>query len=148
MLQKLLRLLLSWTLLAVLEAVGLLRPGRSGRSHEDAQAASAHPAGPDRVMPPEFARLLFAWVLLLVLGGIEFGASFLPLGRSLRPLVMIPGVLMVGTVGIMFMEVGKGPTIVRGFAVAAMFWLVLLLGLGSADPLTRTDYHVPQAHVN
>ena len=99
-------------------------------------------------MPPGFARLLFAWVLLLLLGGIEFGASFLPLGRSLRPLVMIPGVLMVAAVGIMFMEVGKGPAIVRGFAVAAMFWLILLLGLGSADPLTRTDYHVPHAHVN
>jgi hypothetical protein len=98
-------------------------------------------------MPPEFPRLLFAWVLLLVLGGIEFGASFLPLGRSLRPLVMIPGVVMVAAVGIVFMEVGKGPTIVRGFAVAAMFWLVLLLGLGSADPLTRTDYPVPHAQV-
>jgi hypothetical protein len=97
---------------------------------------------------PELTRLLFAWLLLLLLGGVEFAVSFLPLARSLRPLVMIPGVLMVVTVAIAFMEVRQGPVLVRAFTVAAMFWLLVLLGLGSVDPLTRTDYHVPNAHVN
>ena len=141
MLRKLLRLLLSWTLLAEAEDLGLLRSGQS-----------AHPADRDirhgRGMPPGFTRLLLAWLLLVFLGVLQFAASYLPLGRSWRPLVMIPGVLMVVTVAVVFMEVGKGPTIVRGFAVAAMFWLIVLLGLGSADPLTRTDYHVPHAQVD
>jgi hypothetical protein len=96
---------------------------------------------------PKLLDLLLAWLLLLVLGGFEFAASYLPLARGLRPLVMIPGVLMVLTVAIGFMEVRRGPVVVRAFTVAAMFWLFLLLGLGSVDPLTRTDYLVPDAHV-
>ena len=87
------------------------------------------------------------WLLLLVLGGAEFAASYLPLPRGLRPLVILPGVVMVATVAIGFMEVKRGFVLVRAFAVAALFWLLVLLGLGSADPLTRTDYRVPNAQV-
>ena len=96
---------------------------------------------------PKLRGLLLAWLMLLVLGSVEFAASYLPLARGLRPLVMIPGVLMVLTVAIGFMEVRRGPVLVRAFTVAAMFWLFVLLGLGSVDPLTRTDYLVPDAHV-
>ena len=35
--------------------------------------------------------------------------TFLPLGRAARPLVMIPAVVVVGTVGVIFMEVRRGP---------------------------------------
>jgi hypothetical protein len=94
-------------------------------------------------MSQRFRRLLLAWVLLMVLLAIEFGASFLPLDRSARPLVLIPAVLMVGTI---FMEVGRGPEIVRLFAVAALLWLSMLLGLGSLDPMTRIDYQVQAAY--
>jgi hypothetical protein len=31
--------------------------------------------------------------------------------------------------------------------VAAMFWFLVLLALGSADPLTRTNYYVPDTYV-
>jgi hypothetical protein len=31
---------------------------------------------------------------------------------------------------------------VRLFAAAGLLWLTILLGLGSLDPLTRTDYPV------
>jgi cytochrome c oxidase subunit 4 len=93
-------------------------------------------------MTLRFRRLWLTLALLLVLLAIEFGASFLPLDRALRPLVLIPAVLMVGTVGTMFMEVSKGPEIVRIFAVAGLLWLTILLGLGSLDPMTRTDYRV------
>ncbi len=141
MLKKLLRLLLSWMLLTGIDGLGLLGADRS-----------VHAAGGDATrvhgMPAGFARLLLGWLLLIFLGVLQFAASYLPMGRSWRPLVMIPGVLMVVTVAIVFMEVGKGPAIVRGFAVAAMFWLIVLLGLGSADPLTRTDYPVPHAQVD
>lgn len=78
----------------------------------------------------------------MVLLAIEFGASFLPLERSARPLVLVPAVLMVGAVAMLFMQIGRGPTIVRLFAVAGLLWLSILLGLGSLDPLTRTDYPV------
>ena len=93
-------------------------------------------------MTPRFRRLWLTLVLLLVLLGIEFGASFLPLDRAARPLLLIPAVLMVGVVGTVFMEVRRGPEIVRLFATAALLWLTILLGLGSLDPMTRTDYLV------
>jgi len=93
-------------------------------------------------MTPRFRRLSLTLALLLALLAIEFGASFLPMDRAVRPLVLIPAVLMVGTVGTMFMDVGRGPEIVRLFAVAGLLWLTILLGLGSLDPMTRTDYHV------
>jgi hypothetical protein len=87
------------------------------------------------------------WGLLILFGGAEFAAGYLPLARSWRPLIMIPGVLMILVVAIGFMEVRKGPVIVRAFAVGALFWLFVLLALGSADPFTRTNYYVPDAHV-
>lgn len=93
-------------------------------------------------MTLRFRRLWLTLVLLLVLLAIEFGASFLPLDRAARPLVLIPAVLMVGVVGTVFMEVRRGPEIVRLFVTAALLWLTILLGLGSLDPMTRTDYLV------
>ena len=98
-------------------------------------------------MKPGMMRLLLAWGLLILLGGAELAASYLPLARSWRPLIMIPAVLMVLVVSIVFMEIKKGPVIVRAFAVAAMFWLFILLALGSADPLTRLNYYVPDTHI-
>jgi len=93
------------------------------------------------------ARILRTWLLLIALGALEFGASFWPLGAAWRPLLMVPAALMVLTVAVGFMEVREGPVIVRAFAVAALFWLFVLLALGSTDPLTRTNFLVPQAHV-
>jgi hypothetical protein len=90
----------------------------------------------------EIRRLVAAWFCLLALGAVEFALSFLPLPRVWRPLILMPAVLMAMVVGISFMEVKKGPVIVRAFAVAALFWLLVLLALGSADPLTRKNYPV------
>jgi hypothetical protein len=94
----------------------------------------------------ELKRLLFTWLLLLVVGGAEFAASFLPLARAWRPLIMVPAALMVLGVAIGFMEIRRGSVLVRAFAVAAVLWLVILLGLGSVDPLTRTEYRSSPSH--
>ena len=62
-------------------------------------------------MKPGMMRLLLVWGLLILLGGTEFAASYLPLERSWRPLIMVPGALMVLVVAVGFMEVkvpGKG----------------------------------------
>ena len=99
-------------------------------------------------MSSRFRRLLYAWVALLGLLAVELGLTALPFGRPLRPVILFPALLMVGIVGVMFMRVSHGPIIVRGFAVAALFWLAVLLGLGSLDPLTRTDYPVIGVRVN
>ena len=99
-------------------------------------------------MTAHLRNLLLTWVLLLVLLAAEFGASFLPLERIERPLILIPVGLMVMTVGTMFMQVGRGPLIVRLFVVAGLVWLGILLGLGSLDPMTRADYLVQTANPN
>jgi hypothetical protein len=44
------------------------------------------------------------------------------------------------------MEVGRGPEIIRLFAIAALLWLSILLGLGSLDPLPRIEYLVQVAY--
>ena len=93
-------------------------------------------------MSRRLRQLVLAWILLMVLLAIQIGVSFLPLGQSSRPLVLIPAVLMVAVVGTVFMEVGRGPEIIRLFAVAALLWLSILLGLGSLDPMTRIIYYV------
>lgn len=103
------------------------------------------PAEPTR---DAIASLLLTWLLLMLLGGAEFAASYLALPAAWRPLIMIPAVLMVVVVAVSFMEVRRGSVLVRAFAVAAIFWLLVLLGLGSIDPLTRTNYVVPNTHVN
>jgi cytochrome c oxidase subunit IV len=87
-------------------------------------------------------RLVLTWVLLLILLAIQFGVSRLPLGPGMAPVVLVPAVLMAGLAGVVFMEVRKGPGIVRLFAVASLLWLTILLGLGSLDPLTRAMYYV------
>lgn len=81
-------------------------------------------------------------LLLFVLLAVEFGMAFLPLARSLRPLILIPAVLMVYVVASVFMEVRQGPAVVRLFVVAGLLWLAILLGLGSLDALTRRDFYV------
>ena len=150
MLRRFLRLALSWLPLFVFAALGLMQSARHAwtptNPHRDLRADVRVDPPNDRenAVPVEWPRLVWPWLALLLLGGLEFGASFLSFDRSLRPLLMMGAVLMVAIVAVCFMEAGKGPTIVRGFAVAAMFWLIVLLALGSMDPLTRTDYHVPQ----
>jgi hypothetical protein len=100
----------------------------------------------DQTFPPETGRLVLLWLGLLALGTIEFGLSFLPVARLARPLVILPAIPMIGVVAVGFMNVTKGPAIVRAFAVAALFWLLILLGLGSIDALTRIDYAVTGLH--
>ena len=93
-------------------------------------------------MRAHLRRQVWSWVVLLVLLAIQFRASFLPFSPSLRPLLLVPSALMLAAVATMFMQIGRGPALVRVFAAAGLLWLTIMLGLGSLDPLTRTDYPV------
>jgi cytochrome c oxidase subunit IV len=92
--------------------------------------------------------LLFTWLALLVLGTIELGGSVLPIPRSARTLLLLPAILMVLIVVLVFMRIRTGPGVVRIFAVASVFWLTILLGLGMMDPLTRGIYPVQSSQVD
>lgn len=93
-------------------------------------------------MNARMRRLLASFGLLLILLAAEFGVSMLPLDRSAPCLVLIPAIIMAGVVAIAFMELGQGSQAARLFAIAALVWLAILLGLGSLDPMTRIDYPV------
>ena len=88
-------------------------------------------------------RVLFCWLALLLIAAIEAAGSFVHFDSHWRPLLLIPALGMVALVGLMFMRVGRGSDLARGFALAALFWLLLLLGLGTMDPMTRAVYSVP-----
>jgi hypothetical protein len=96
-------------------------------------------------MTARLRELSLTLLLLFVLLAIEFGVAFLPLARSLRPLILVPAALMAFVVCTVFMEARQGPAIVRLFIVAGLLWLAILLGLGSLDALTRRDYYVRQS---
>ena len=86
--------------------------------------------------------LVLAWGLLIALLAIEFGASFLALDRTARPLILIPAALMIAVVSVTFMELRRGPEAMRLFFAAGLLWLCILLGMGSLDPMTRINYYV------
>jgi caa(3)-type oxidase subunit IV len=83
---------------------------------------------------------LTIWLALLALAGLEFGASVLPIGAEARPLLMLPAAAMVTLVALGYMRLAAAPDLARGFAIAGVFWLTILLCLAMADPLTRAIY--------
>lgn len=87
-------------------------------------------------------QLLLCWVGLFLLAAIEFGCAHIHFNPSYRPLLLLPALSMVVLVAVMFMRVRSGVAIVRVFALAALFWLAIMLGLGMVDPLTRAFYPV------
>lgn len=97
-------------------------------------------------MPPGFLRLALAWIGLMLLWGLEFGITFIDMPPSVRPVILVVAAVMVGIIGVFFMHVGQGPAVVRGFAVVAIFWMMILIGLGSLDPLTRLQYFTQIDH--
>jgi len=87
-------------------------------------------------------QLLLCWIGLLLLAAVQFGCAALRFDRSYRPLLLLPSLIMAALVALQFMRVQHGIAIVRVFAVAGLFWLTILLGLGMMDPMTRAIYPI------
>ena len=85
---------------------------------------------------------LLVWLGLLVVAVIEFGASFLKIPTDMRPVLMVPAAVMAALVAFGYMRLLSAPAIAKGFAIAGVFWLTVLLGMTMTDPLTRTVYSV------
>lgn len=97
-------------------------------------------------MPPGFFRLLIAWLALILLWGLEFGLTFVHMPPSVRPVILGVTAVMLTFIAFFFMHLSKGPIIIRGFAVIGLFWMIVLIGLGSIDPLTRVQYFTTIDH--
>jgi hypothetical protein len=93
-------------------------------------------------MKGRLVRLVVTLLLLLILLALEVRMSLLPLSSSFRLLILVPAAVMVALVAFGFMEIATAPPAAHLFAVAALLWLAILLGLGTMDPFTRTNYPV------
>ena len=81
-------------------------------------------------------RSLVVWLFLLLLVGAEFLLSRFAVTARLVPAV---GLLMAGIVAMSFMRLSRATGLPAIFAVAAAFWLLIMMGMGGLDPVTRHD---------
>ncbi len=87
--------------------------------------------------------LAIAWLLLMLLLSEELGTTVLLPGRLAPGVALGTGMVMVVVVGFAFMRLHSSAGLAQAFVVAVLFWLLVLLALGTMDPMTRTDYPVP-----
>ena len=79
------------------------------------------------------------WLGLLALVGVEFLLHSFAATRGVVPFV---GLGMALLVALTFMRLGASGGLVPVFALAGVFWLCIMLGLGSLDSFTRHDIPV------
>ncbi len=84
-------------------------------------------------------RLVLAWAVLLALLVLQVVAALAHVGWATG--LLAP--LMIGIVAFLFMDLGRASALSRIFAMAGLFWLVILIGLTSVDFLARHDYPTP-----
>lgn len=93
----------------------------------------------------EERRVWITWIALLLLAGLTFGLSFVPLHLFAVPVAMLIATAKATLVALFFMElVGTGTTPRLAFALALLLF-VTLLALATTDVVTRpTPALVPQ----
>ena len=84
--------------------------------------------------------VIFVWLALLVMLAMELFAAATPPGRAFVPGI---GLLMAALVALSFMRLGSSSGLPPAFAMAGIFWLCIMLGLGSMDAFTRHEVKVP-----
>lgn len=82
---------------------------------------------------------ILTWLSLLILLAVEYFARAFPAGGTAAPFI---GLGMVIIVSMTFMRLASAPGVASAFALAGVFWLAVLMGLGSLDPVTRHDIPV------
>jgi caa(3)-type oxidase subunit IV len=92
---------------------------------------------------PSIRRFAVCWLGLLAGLAVELAATKLLPGRFGRPVLLLAMAAMVAAVMLVFMRLRKASGLSQAFAVGGLLWLAILLGLGSMDPLTRTDTPTP-----
>jgi cytochrome c oxidase subunit IV len=81
-----------------------------------------------------------AWAALVLVLGMEILVTRVFHHSNLAPLF---GFGMAGLVAMVFMDLRRSNNLTRIFAIAGVFWLIILLGMGVMDPATRKVVPVP-----
>jgi cytochrome c oxidase subunit IV len=87
--------------------------------------------------------VLRCWLALLVLLALTTASAFLPLGTANAFISLGIAVAKALIVLLFFMELKASAALVRVFAAAGFFWLMIMIALTSADYTHRTDQRVP-----
>jgi cytochrome c oxidase subunit IV len=88
-------------------------------------------------------RILACWAALLCLLALTTGLAFVPLGTGNLFVALAIAVCKAGLVLLFFMELKFSSALVRVFAGAGFFWLLIMIALTTADYTHRTDQRVP-----
>lgn len=83
------------------------------------------------------------WAALMILLAITTALAFVPLGSAQLGVALAIAGTKALLVLLLFMELKASSGLVRVFAAAGFFWLLIMIGLTSADYLHRTDQRVP-----
>jgi len=82
-------------------------------------------------------RLVAVYVALLCLLALTAGSTILPGGWWSTPISLFIAFIKTFLIAYFFMNLKGQPGIVRVFAVAGLFWLLILLTLSASDYFTR-----------
>jgi cytochrome c oxidase subunit 4 len=86
---------------------------------------------------PSAKALVITWLVLVVLHFTILGISMLKFGGIGTPVILTLAVIQMILVMLIFMEVGRSNKLVRVFAAAGFFWLLIQFTLTAGDYLTR-----------
>jgi len=87
--------------------------------------------------------VLRCWAALMGLLALTTGLAFVPLGAMQLGVSLAIAVTKALLVLLLFMELKGSSGLVRVFAAAGFFWLLIMIGLTSADYTHRTDHRAP-----
>lgn len=79
------------------------------------------------------------WTALMVLLALTTGLAFVQLGIAQLGVSLAIAVTKALLVLLLFMELKASSGLVRVFAAAGFFWLLIMIALTSADYIHRTD---------
>lgn len=83
------------------------------------------------------------WLALILLLAATTASAFVPLGNFNLPVSLTIAVIKALIVLLFFMELRASRGLVRAFAAAGFFWLLIMITLTGADYWHRTDARAP-----
>lgn len=88
--------------------------------------------------PP--AALVWSWAGLMALLGLTVTLAYQPLGAFNTVAALTIATIKVLIIAAIFMELREARSLVIAFAAAGLFWLFILMWLGSADFISRPEF--------
>jgi cytochrome c oxidase subunit 4 len=83
------------------------------------------------------------WLALILLLAATTASAFVPLGSLNLPVSLAIAVVKALIVLLFFMELRASRALVRAFAAAGFFWLLIMIVLTGADYWHRSDTRAP-----